>query len=97
MKRLLLIAAFVAAPAMADSYAMPNKAGGEIVVTDRECPANKALRDAYLYGGGGKYMHGCWTYLDNMVHVVWDDGTRYAYPPENFYKKSETKNKGTKL
>ena len=97
MKRLLIIAAFVAAPALADSWAMPNQAGGEIVLTDRKCPGYKNLLEAYNYTQSGQSQSGCWTVIDNMVHVVWDgSGRRYTYPMENFYTKSTNK-KGTAL
>jgi hypothetical protein len=96
MKKLILIAALVAAPAFADSWAMPNQAGGEIVLTDRKCPGHPKLLQAYNYGPGGDYSPGCWTIVDNMVHVVWDTGRRYTYPLENFYTKSTTK-KGAAL
>jgi len=98
MKRLLLITAMIAAPVMADTFAMPNQAGGEIVISDRPCTdkRGKGLLEAYNYGNGGKHMEGCWTVIDNMVHVVWFDGTRYSYPIENFYKKSGGR-KGTAL
>ena len=98
MKRLLLIAALTAAPAMADTFAMPNQAGGEIVITDRKCTDKdgRGLLEAYNYSSGGRMLQGCWTVIDGMVHVVWFDGTRYSYPIENFYKKSGGK-KGTSL
>ena len=97
MKKLLLIAALVAAPVFADSWAMPNQAGGEIVLTDRKCPGYKNLLSAYNYNSGGRSQSGCWTVIDNMVHVVWDDsGRRYTYPLENFYVKSTNK-KGSSL
>ena len=97
MKKLLLIAALVAAPAFADSWAMPNQAGGEIVLTDRKCPGYPKLLEAYNYSGGGKSQSGCWTVIDNMVHVVWEDSSRrYTYSLDSFYVKSKDK-KGTAL
>jgi hypothetical protein len=96
MKKLLLIAALVAAPAMADSWAMPNQSGGEIVVTDKPCPGYKNLRHAYTYTPSGKALNGCWYLDDTMIKLVWDDGTTYAYPADNFYQKFKTK-KGQQL
>ena len=96
MKRLLLIAAFVAAPAMADSWAMPNQTGGEIVLVDRLCPGYKHIMQAYTYLPNGKTMTGCWFYQDGMVRVVWSDNTEYTYPADKFYEKSKSK-KGTSL
>ena len=96
MKKLVIIAALIAAPVFADSWAIPNKSGGEIVITTRECPQQKGLLRAYNYGSGGQIMEGCWTIFDDMVQVVWKDGTRYAYPVSSFYVKSKEK-KGTSL
>ena len=96
MKKLLLIAALAAAPALADTWAMPNKGGGEIVLTERSCPNGKGLLRVYGYLADGKAIFGCWTVLDGMVHVVWDDGSRYTYPIENFYTKTKDK-KGSQL
>ena len=97
MKRLILIAALVAAPVFADSWAILNKSGGEIVVNDKPCPGYPKLRQAYNYGEGGRSMNGCWYIQDDMVKVVWDDGTTYAYPASSFYKKHTTTKKGTSL
>ena len=96
MKKLLLIAALVAAPAMADSWAIVNKNGGEIVITDRVCKGYKNLRFGYSYAEAGKTLNGCWTIIDDRVHFIYDDGTVYTYPVSSFYKKSTDK-KGTSL
>ena len=98
MKNLLLIAALISAPALADSWAMPNQAGGEIVLTDRPCPGHPKLLSAYNYSSGGRSQSGCWTVIDDMVHVIWDDsGRRYTYSLDSFYVKSKDKKKGTSL
>ena len=94
MKRLKLIATiatFVSLPAMADSWAIPNKAGGEIVINDKLCPGYKHIMQAYLYVPGGRSMTGCWMLQDGMVRVVWQDNTEYVYPANDFYKKSTDK------
>ena len=97
MKGLLaVLLASISLTAWADSWAMPNKAGGEIVITTRECPKQKGLLRAYNYKQGGAIQEGCWTVFDEMVQVIWSDGTRYAYPLDSFYKKS-TEKKGTNL
>ena len=96
MKRLILIAAFAASPVFADTWAMPNKAGGEIVLVDKICPGYKHIMQAYTYLPSGKTMTGCWFYQDGMVRVVWDDNTEYTYPASAFHEKSKTR-KGTSL
>lgn len=97
MKALLaVLLASISITALADSWAMPNKAGGEIIITTRDCPKQKGLLRAYNYGSGGKLMEGCWTVLDERVHVIWEDGSRYTYPLESFYVKSKD-SKGEKI
>mgnify|MGYP003347006731 CR=1 FL=1 len=96
MKWLLAVLCAVSINAFADSWAMPNKAGGEIVITTRECPKVKGLLRAYNYKQGGSIQEGCWTVFDDMVQVIWFDGSRYAYSLDSFYKKS-TEKKGSNL
>lgn len=97
MKRLLLIAALATTPVMADSWAMQNQGGGEIVITDRPCPGYPKLLSAYNYVSSGKTAKGCWTVIDNMVHVIWEsNGAQYTYSLSDFYVKSRTK-KGSDL
>jgi hypothetical protein len=93
MKGLLaVLLAALSFSANADSWAMPNQAGGEIVLTDRKCPGYKNLLQAYNYSNTGKSETGCWTIVDDMVHVVWDrNGSRYTYPLDSFYTKSTSK------
>lgn len=97
MKALLaVLLASISITALADSYAMPNKNGGEIVITDRACKGYKNLRFAYSYSDTGKTFNGCWTIIDDRVHLIYDDGTVYTYPASGFYKKS-TGGKGEKI
>jgi hypothetical protein len=92
MKHLIIAASLISTPALADSWAMPNRAGGEIVLTDRQCPGHKSLNQAYNYSDSGKSESGCWTVIDGMVHVVWDGVKgRYTYPIDSFYVKSKDK------
>ena len=92
MKELLtVLLAGLSLSAWADSYGMPNKAGGEIVLTTAPCPGYKHLMEAYNYTPGGKMQMGCWTVLEGQVQVVWNDKTRYVYPIDAFYVKHQDK------
>lgn len=100
--KILLVIGLAAAisschPAWADSWAVPNKGGGEIVITDRKCPDHPKLLEAYTHLSTGKYLGGCWAVIDDAVHVVWKDGDRSVYPLEAFRPKSVTNNKGVSL
>lgn len=92
MKGLLAVLfAGLSLSAWADSWAIINKNGGEIVITDRACKGYKNLRYAYSYSDTGKTFGGCWTIIDDRVHLIYDDGTVYTYPVSSFYKKSTDK------
>ena len=92
MKGLLaVLLAGLSLSAYADSWAIHNKGGGEIIITDRECPGYPELRMAYTYLKNGQITEGCWTIFDNRIQVAWKDGTRYTYPINAFYQKEKTK------
>ena len=76
MKWLLAILCAVSINAFADSWAIPNKSGGEIVITTRECPRDKRLLRAYNYGTTGQMIEGCWAVLDDRVQIVDRKSTR---------------------
>ena len=86
--RTLLLAALLAASslAQADSWFLPNKAGGRIVLTDRPCPApeSKPLREAYAYEAGGDRQSACWTIFDDMIQITWERGGRSVFSLEDF-------------
>jgi hypothetical protein len=74
MKKLLVALLMVPNMAWAAAMSMPNKNGGEIVITDRVCTFNnedfQGLRHAYSYWNGG-YIEGCWLVVDEMIRIVW--------------------------
>ena len=94
MRKLLVALLMVPAVAMAESFSMPNKNGGEIVITDRTCTHNgksyDPLKQAYSYWNGG-YLEGCWAIEDNMIKIIWlVDGkpSTRMYNPNEFSRKS---------
>ena len=86
---LLLISTSVFASSV---YVMKNKLGGEIVLTDRECPFPKSEGFLYAYTWTvDARINGCWALLDNTVHVVWDapqGAIHKEYRARDFTKKS---------
>lgn len=78
------------ASAHADAWFARNKSGGEIVITDAVCYMGgqqiNELRQGFARTNGGSTIYGCWYYADRMVHMVYEDKTRYVYPVEGFYK-----------
>ena len=100
MKKLMVGLLFVPCMVLADSWSMPNKSGGEIVITDRECRHNgksySGLNQAYAYSNGS-YTEGCWTVQDDMIKIIWSIAggveTR-VYDPKEFGLKSREKKGG---
>lgn len=89
MKKLVIIAALVASPAFADTWEMPNKSGGKIVLEETVCIASngkryESLKNMFAVSGEGRSYTGCWYYADGWVHVVYNDKTEYKYPADAF-------------
>ena len=73
--------------ALADTWTTKNNAGGEIILTDRQCSAKyPKLFQMYARGPDGTTLNGCWAFYDNYVHVVYDDKTERTYDPTIFTK-----------
>ena len=73
-------------------FVMPNKAGGEITVTDRPCIISgenlKNLRAAYTWSPNAALEKACWTLIDGMVHILYlRSGERRVYPITDFRQK----------
>ena len=87
MKKLILIAALVAAPAMADNeFAyMANKAGGSIMFTFSRCvyvnSGKEIPKNFYVYSTdqyGNKGLDGCYEYKYPFYLVKWNSGGRLS-------------------
>lgn len=102
MKKLVLIAALVAAPAFADTWELPNQSGGKIVLQESVCIMNggrryENLRNMFAMSSSGKTFSGCWYMTDGWVHVIYNDQTEYTYPANAFTYIRGAKPKGTSL
>lgn len=95
MKKLIVAALFIPCMASAEAWSIPNKNGGEIVITDRECryggKSYAPLKQAYSHWSGG-YLEGCWHLEDEMIKILWknSDGTSDTrlYRIQDFTQKS---------
>lgn len=97
MAKFLICAALllVATAAEAATYTSPNKMGGEIVLTDRECSVGgrtiNGLREAYSFMRDGTSIQGCWAVQDGYVHVRWQNpdgtGSTSVYRLDSFVKR----------
>lgn len=93
MKKFLWIMALVCASAQADDYLVtPTKAGGEIILTTQKPEACNGLFFMYAVGPNQEVFYGCWTSLNGMVHVRYDDGTRRVYDHKGWVLRRGEKN-----
>lgn len=75
-KLIAAVALSLAGCAMAqDVFVMPNRTGGEIVLTSRVCKFEgktyEHLREAYSHYPDG-VLQGCWHIKDAMIEVIWN-------------------------
>jgi hypothetical protein len=87
LRTLALATLLAAAPlAQAATWSMPNKAGGSIVLTDRECsvPNSGPLLEVYSFAKDGTRQDGCWGLWDDMVQITWLNGRRGTFSPDAF-------------
>ena len=70
--------------AHAESWSMPNKAGGKVVITDKRCPYFTYLSEAYTYTSSGDVYKSCWTVVDGAIHVLYYDGSEKIYDIKYF-------------
>lgn len=87
-----LAALVLTTDAKAEVFVAENKAGGEIVLTDRPCKLKdevyEGLYEAYVWSPKAAMEKGCWTFVDKMVHIVYENkGDRRVYDPSIFRKK----------
>lgn len=98
MKTLILALALIAGAAQAQTFVAGNNGGGQIVLKmDEPCKRHKELMRIYTFTIEGLTLEGCWAYIDNAVHVLWDDGDKRVYPADMFQRidKPAPKRKGS--
>lgn len=85
MKKLIAVTLILfSLAANAKSFYTENKAGGRIVLTDRQCDGFPQLRVAYAISPEGVTLEGCWAILDGMIHVAYLHGDKRVYEPSIF-------------
>lgn len=91
----VLVATSISAQAV--EFSAPNKAGGEIRLTDVPCK-NGTSYVLYSFSSSGGASYGCFFINGDMVHISWNDGTNGIMPTGYFKKVNATPtNKGTQL
>lgn len=91
MKKYLALALLAAcAVTSAATYEKPNKAGGQIVLTERQGNCTKNMLTMYATDKDGDTLFGCWGYLDGRVFVIIGEQVN-IHSPGSFTKKNEDK------
>lgn len=66
-----------------------NDAGGKIVLLQNNCDNTGNGKLILASSKTGVSIRGCWYYFGGQIHVVYVDGTTYAYDPKNFIIREE--------
>jgi hypothetical protein len=90
MKKLLLVVlSILSLNAVAEIIGeLPNKAGGKIVLLDRQCTTVQNTFVAFSYLPDNRSLIGCWTAAGDRVFIDWNGDIRsYSINDFNFPKK----------
>lgn len=83
MKRLLLAAALacgITHSVSAEEFLVaPTKEGGEIILTFSKPTSCNGMFFMYLVDKNQIPFYGCWTFINDKVHVRYDNGIRRVY------------------
>lgn len=89
MKNLLVSLLFAASSVSAGEYwTTPTEQGGEIVLEFTKTDGcGSELWWMYVVKSNQEVVYGCWTIIDNRIHVRYDNGVRRAYDVSGWTKK----------
>lgn len=90
MKTILLALALITPLAHAEKWLeLTNDAGGKMILLQTYCDNTNKGRLILTSTSAGESIRGCWWYFAGQVHVVYTDGTTYAYNPNAFSLKED--------
>jgi hypothetical protein len=90
MKRLLIMLLLCVNARAGEYFVTPTEAGGEIVLTNTKttnCGDN--LMFMYVIKSDQSVVYGCWAYINDKVHVRYDDGNRKVYDTKGWIHKKD--------
>lgn len=88
MKKLILALALLCGSATAGEYwVAPTEAGGQIVLTFDKTKSCDSLFFMYLVKTDQEVAYGCWTVINDMIHVRYDNGIRRVYDAQGWIRK----------
>lgn len=88
MKKLLITLLLASGLAnAAEYYVSPTELGGRIVLTfEKSDWCDKNLFIAYVEMTDQNVVYGCWAFVNEKIHVRYNDGNRRVYNPLGFKK-----------
>jgi hypothetical protein len=90
MKKLLILLLFCANAYAGEYFVTPTEAGGEIVLTNTKTNnCGDSLMFMYVVKSNQSVVYGCWAYINDKVHVRYEDGTRKVYDTTGWIRKKD--------
>lgn len=71
-------------------FVAPAKGGGEIILTLNKPSSCDGMFFMYAINKKQQPTYGCWTILDDMIHVRYNDGMRRVYDMEGWERRETT-------
>jgi hypothetical protein len=90
MKKFLAMLLFCVNVHAGEYFVTPTEAGGEIVLTGIKTEmCGDVLRLMYVVKSDQTVVYGCWGYMNDKIHVRYDDGTRKVYDTKGWIHKKD--------
>jgi hypothetical protein len=90
MKKLFLALLLCANAYAGEYFVTPTEAGGEIVLTlQKASTCGDSLYFMYVIKSDQSVVYGCWAYINNKIHVRYDDGNRKVYDTTGWVHKKD--------
>ena len=90
MKKFLAIMLLCANSYAGEYFVTPTEAGGEIVLTNTKTSScGDSLMFMYVVKTDQSVVYGCWAYINDKIHVRYDDGNRKVYDTKGWIQKKD--------
>lgn len=90
MKKILAALLFCINAHAGEYFVTPTESGGEIVLTLQKAnTCEDSLYLMYVVKSNQSVVYGCWAYINDRVHVRYNDGTRKVYDTTGWIRKKD--------
>jgi hypothetical protein len=83
-KLLISLCLFIATAHAEEWFEMPNQAGGKMLLLTGKCIGKNGGNFVISTTTTGDTLNGCWYFFANMIHIVWEDGSKSSFSPASF-------------